>query len=118
AELSYKEGIINYFSYPQYDNQYFLMRLYINLARLFSKIGQPDSCVHYASLAFQKSLRRGFLDYELSASKILADVYESRKAPDSVVKYLRRMIAANDSIFSQARLRQFQSIGFAEEQRQ
>jgi two-component system, NtrC family, sensor kinase len=118
AEASYKEGIKYYFSYPQFDNQYFLMRLYINLANLYLKMGRADSSIRYASIAFQTSGSRDFLHYELSASKILSDAFGSKKEPDSVVKYLRRMIAINDKIFGQSRLRQFQSIGFAEEQRQ
>ena len=37
---------------------------------------------------------------------------------DSVVKYLERSVAANDSILSPTRVSKFQSIGFLEEQRQ
>jgi signal transduction histidine kinase len=118
AELTYKDGIANYFSYPHGDNQYYLMRLYINLANLYTKTGKIDSSIRYARLAFQTSEKDDFLDYKLSAAKILAQDYEANKKQDSLVKYMRQIIVTNDSVFSQARLRQFQSLEFSEKQRQ
>ncbi len=101
----------------EHDNQYFLMRLYINFSRFFLKIDKLDSSIHYASIAYQTSHRNSFFHYELDAAKLIVQLYEFEKKPDSVVKYMKLMIAANDSVFSQVRIRKFQSIEYSEEQR-
>ncbi|MFI5155741.1 MAG: sensor histidine kinase, partial [Chitinophagales bacterium] len=69
-------------------------------------------------LAFQTCMEYNYMHYEMQAAKILWQVYESEKKPDSVVKYLKAMMTANDSVFSQVKLLHFQSITYSEEQRQ
>ena len=118
AVSSYRHGIDYYTLKPQNDNGYYLMRLYISLASLFAKMGKGDSCVHYAELAYQISRNNQFTHYELQSSKILWKYYESKNSPDSVVKYLKAAMEANDSVFSQGRMRQIQALNFSEEQRQ
>lgn len=100
------------------DNNYYINRVYNNLAALHLKMGHPDSSIYYGKLALSQSQRYNYRPYERDASKILSQVYEMKHEQDSVVKYLKIMIAANDSVFSQSRLKQFQNIGFSEEQRQ
>ena len=118
AEAYYRQGIRNYFSITQHENQYFLMRLYIGLANLFLNTARYDSSIYYANLAYGTSEKNGFFHYQLNSAKILARNYELTDKPDSTVKYLHQIIKTNDIIFSQARLRQFQLIGFSEQQRQ
>ncbi|MFI5153643.1 MAG: sensor histidine kinase, partial [Chitinophagales bacterium] len=72
----------------------------------------------YANKALANSQRSNFLHYELGAAKILGQNYTSLHQSDSVVKFLRMTISTNDSIFNQSKLRQFQFVGFSEEQRQ
>ncbi len=117
ARNYYVEGIRSYFHHPRYANAYFLMRLYISYSRFFLHEGETDSSMHYASLAYHISHQNNFPHYELDAAKLIVQLYESRKKPDSVVKYMSLMIAANDSIFSQTRIRKFQAVEYTEEQR-
>jgi len=117
ARKYYVAGIRNYKYHPNSDNQYFLMRLYINYSRFFLNEGEKDSSLYYASLAYHISHQNDFPHYELDAAKVIVQLYESQKKPDSVVKYLSLMIAANDSIFSQTRIRKFQAVENTEEQR-
>jgi signal transduction histidine kinase len=112
-----KQGLDHYLLYERYDNRYFLNRLYINYARLMNNMGRTDSAIYYAGLSARNSQDHNFLQYELEATRFLAQMYESRRQPDSAVKYYRLMIAANDSVYSQTRIRQFQSVALSEEQR-
>ncbi|PWU22616.1 hypothetical protein C5B42_05575 [Candidatus Cerribacteria bacterium 'Amazon FNV 2010 28 9'] len=94
------------------------MRNYISLARILLNAGKTDSCIYYTGLAFQTSRKNNFLHYELNAAKLLAQAYQVKKMADSGVRYLTIAMIINDSIFSQARLRQFQAISFSEQQRE
>jgi signal transduction histidine kinase len=114
---NYKEGIRNYFSFPQYQNKYWLMRLCINLANLFFRTRQYDSSIFYANLAYQTSEKNGFIHYQLNSANILAQNYELKNMPDSTIKYLHQVIKTNGNIFSQDSIRKFQLIGFSEQQR-
>jgi two-component system NtrC family sensor kinase len=107
VELSERDG-----------DTYFRARLYNNLANLFDKLGKPDSCIYFAQEALQISQINKYLNYKLNSAKILARVYESQDKVDSVVKYLKMTMATTDSIFGQEKIRQFQTMGFIEEQRQ
>jgi two-component system, NtrC family, sensor kinase len=117
ARKYYIEGISTYNYHPNPDNQYFLMRLYINYSRFFLNEGEKDSSLYYSSLAFHISHQNNFPHYELDAAKLIVHLYESQKKPDSVVKYLSLMMAVNDSMFSQSRIRKFQAVEYTEEQR-
>jgi signal transduction histidine kinase len=118
AEASYRKGIYLYEHRPQHDNQYYKIRLYISMAQLFLRVGKGDSCTHYARLAYEISHRNEFIHYELESANVLSKYYESQRQSDSVVKYLNAAIVANDSVFSQARMRHVQSLNLSEEQRQ
>ncbi len=118
AEAYYMEGIRFYLQKPRRDRGYYLMRLYISLAQHFRKSGSMDSCIYYASLAYETCKKNQFTHYALQSANVLWQAFESEHKPDSVVKYLMAMKVANDSIFSQSKLRQFQSIDYSEEQRQ
>ena len=118
AEAYYREGIRTYIQKPRPDRGYYLMRLYISLAQHFQKSGNLDSCIYYASLAYETCKKNQFTHYALQSANVLWKAFESKQKPDSVVKYLKAMMVANDSIFSQTKLRQFQSINYSEEQRQ
>ena len=102
----------------EHDNNYYLNRVYNNLAALHYKMGNTDSGIYYGNLGLSESQRFHYRPYERDAAKILSEIYESGRKQDSVVKYMKIMVAANDSVFSQSRQKQFQNIGFSEEQRQ
>src|SRR6266498_5247445 len=56
--------------------------------------------------------------YAFNVGEILAKLYESRHKPDSALKYMKVMLAAKDSIFSQTKMQQFQLLIFDNEQKQ
>lgn len=113
-----EDAIATYPHEQNQDHEYFHAGIYISMANLLFKTGQYDSSIYYASLALQITQKNKFLHNDRDESKILAQDYKLLHKSDSVVRYLERSVAANDSIFSQSRVRQFQSIGFSEEQRQ
>ena len=100
------------------NNAYFQARNFINLAALFNKINRNDSAIYYAGIAVELSQQHNFAEFILNASKILTNTYESENKPDSSLKYLKLMIAAKDSVFSQSKVQQFQQSTFNEIQRQ
>ena len=102
----------------RYNAPYLSARAYRDYARLFFKSGQPDSCIRYANLALAICLKYNFGDYASDVCKVLVDLYQSKKVPDSALKYLQAMVAAKDTIFSQTRASQFLLIGFDEKQHQ
>ncbi len=100
------------------NNAYFQARNFINLATLFNKINLNDSAIYYAGIAVELSQRHNFAEFILNAAKVLTDTYESENKPDSSLKYLKIMIAAKDSVFSQSKVQQFQQSTFNEIQQQ
>ena len=58
-----------------------------------------------------------FGEYAADASKILAKIYGTQLKTDSSLKYLKIMVAARDSVFSQSRGQQFQQFACNEVQR-
>jgi signal transduction histidine kinase len=93
-------------------------RLFNNFARFFKKTGHPDSCIYYSGLALQICRNHTFGEHATDAARLLAQTYELMQKPDSALKYLKIMVAAKDTIFSQAKLQQIQLLNFDEVQRQ
>ncbi len=54
----------------------------------------------------------------MRASSLLTQIYETQNNTDSTLKYMKIMLAIKDSVFSQAKMQQFQLIAFDEQQRQ
>ena len=102
----------------RYNNLYFKARNYNNLAALFNKMNNADSSIYYARLSLSLCLDHEFAEFTRDASLILSQVYQSNHQPDSALKYLRLMVAANDSVFSQAKGQQYQHYIFKDAQRQ
>jgi len=99
------------------NNIYLQARLYNNLANFFYKSGNLDSSIYFAGVSLQICLRYNFGEFTLDASKILMKSFEARDQPDSALKYVKLMLNAKDSIFSQARTQQALLLDFDEKQR-
>ncbi|HMH34134.1 MAG TPA: ATP-binding protein, partial [Puia sp.] len=99
------------------NNIYLQARLYNNLANFFYQMGSLDSSIYFAGLSLQSCQQYHFGEFALDASKILMRSFESRNQPDSALKYVKVMLAAKDSIFSQARTQQTLLLDFNEKQR-
>jgi len=101
-----------------YNNVYIQARIYRDMARLFNKMGVTDSCLHYAQLALQLCHQYNFGDYGSQVGQILSNLYESQHKPDSALKYMKITQAAKDSIFSPAKMQQFQLLLSKADQKQ
>jgi two-component system, NtrC family, sensor kinase len=95
-----------------YNNVYFQVRNYNNLATLFDKTNQADSCIFYASTSLRLCLKHHFVDFAYEASRLLSKTYESAGKPDSTLKYIKIMLVAKDSVFSQSKGQQFRQVKF------
>ena len=101
-----------------FDNLYFQTRNYNNLAGLFEKTNQKDSCIYFAGISLEISQEHNFADYKYEASSLLTRIYESENKTDSTLKYLKIGMAAKDSVYSQSKVLQYQQYAFNEIQRQ
>ena len=99
------------------DDQGFC-EIYLGMAKIFLQRHQSDSCLYYAKLSFTTAKNSGFIDYLLDASKFLAEYYKSVRNVDSAFVYLSATIAAKDSLFSQQKANQIQSMTYDEGIRQ
>ncbi|HET7002196.1 MAG TPA: ATP-binding protein [Puia sp.] len=95
-----------------YNNTYFEVRNYNNLATLFNKTNERDSCIYYAGKSLLLSQQHHFAESTYDASNLLTKTYESVGKPDSTLKYIKIMLAAKDSVFSQAKGQQFRQLAF------
>jgi two-component system, NtrC family, sensor kinase len=115
AEEYFKSGVLQS---DAFNNTYFKARNYNLLARLFIKTGYQDSSLYYARISLKLCLEHNFADFTLDASSILAQVYGSQHDPDSTLKYMKIMLVAKDSVYSQAKGQQYQQYIFNEEKQQ
>ncbi len=99
------------------NNVYLLARNYNNLAGLFAKTDQKDSCIYYANISLNICQQHNFGEFAYDASRILTDIYGRGVNADSTLKYMKIMVAAKDTVFSQAKGQQFQELAFKEVQR-
>ena len=114
AELLFRHAIDQS---RQFDNAYFEAQNYNSLATLFAKTNARDSSIRYAHKALQLCLAHHYTEFTQTASRILAAAYDKENKADSSLKYTRIMLAAKDSLFSQAKVRQFQQAAFNDSQR-
>ncbi|MGN6398849.1 MAG: tetratricopeptide repeat-containing sensor histidine kinase [Flavisolibacter sp.] len=95
-----------------------LCETYLGMAKLFQKAGEADSCLYYAKRSLAIAQNVGFLNNVLSATDFLTGYYTSIHNVDSAFVYQSAAIAAKDSLFSQEKQRQLQSLAFDEANRQ
>jgi two-component system, NtrC family, sensor kinase len=102
----------------QFRNIWFQTRNYNNLATMFNRMNQKDSCIYYAGISLKLCEDHNFAGFLVVASQLLNKAYESEGKSDSALKYLNIWVAAKDSVFSQSKVQQFQLTNFNEIQRQ
>ena len=115
AEELFRQGISQS---SEYENIYFEARNYNNLASVFAKENLRDSCIYYARIGLELCRDHNFGEFTLDASTLLTHSYELEGNSDSTLKYMRIMLAAKDSVFSQSKGQQFRQFAFDEIQRQ
>ena len=99
------------------NNDLRLSQTFLAVAKVFQKLAQRDSVVFYAGQSLQVSRQKGFIKEVRDAARFLSYYYRKFNA-DSAFYYQDISRAANDSIFSQQKQRQFQSLAFDEKLRQ
>jgi signal transduction histidine kinase len=92
--------------------------IYLGMAKVFSKERQTDSAIHYSKEALQIATAGNFLFEVQQASEMLAEIYKSKYQGDSTLRYMQLSTDAKDSLFSQEKMKQFQSFAFNEKLRQ
>ncbi len=95
-----------------------LSETFLDIAKLFEKISQKDSILFYARQSLLLAKKDGFLKQVRDAGRFLSSYYRNMRIQDSAYFYQDITKAANDSLFSQQKQRQFQSLGFDEKLRQ
>ncbi len=98
-------------NYPQAQS-------YLGLATLFREEGQKDSCIFYAQKSLQLSRDYNIASYAIKGYEFLTEMYEMQKEPDSTLKYMKLMVAQKETVFSQAKVQQYEMLLFDEDQRQ
>jgi tetratricopeptide (TPR) repeat protein len=94
-----------------------LSETFLNLAKVFQKINQTDSVLFYAKQSLLLAQEKGFTPEVRNAARFLSLYYRKVNA-DSAFFYQDISRAANDSLFSKQKQRQFQSLAFDEKLRQ
>ncbi|MDQ6756155.1 MAG: hypothetical protein M3004_04385, partial [Bacteroidota bacterium] len=94
-----------------------LSQTYLNLAKVFQKTNQTDSVLFYAKQSLLLARERGFTPEVRNAARFLSYYYRKVSA-DSAFFYQDISKAANDSLFSQQKQKQFQTLAFDEKLRQ
>jgi LytS/YehU family sensor histidine kinase len=87
------------------------------MASIFKKIRMEDSAIYYSKRAITEGLDPYFPSAVVESSKLLTDIYKSRDMIDSAFIYQELMLAAKDSLFSQEKVKQMQSLSFSEQLR-
>ncbi len=115
AMLDYRVGN---FYFRQTNNDEGFSEGCLGIAKIFLKWNNIDSSLYYARLAFAAAQAAGFTDKVRDASLFLAKYYKGVRNVDSAYAYQSAMIAANDSLFSQEKASQIQSMTYDENMRQ
>jgi tetratricopeptide (TPR) repeat protein len=115
AKNHYRTAIANSM---EIQANYSLARSYLGLAALFREEGQKDSCIFYAQKSLQLSRDYNLASYAIKGYEFLTEMYEMQKEPDSTLKYMKLMVAQKDTVFSQAKVQQYEMLLFDEDQRQ
>lgn len=87
---------------------------YLGLASLYEKTGQLDSSLYYARLCLAKVSQTGLYNARKKVIPIFTSVFEKMHNADSALFYMKLDKAVNDSMFSQQKLSQLQSLAFNE----
>jgi len=90
----------------------------MGMANLFQNDGQHDSAFIYASQSFLSAKENGFTQEVHDASDFLSNYYRNKRNLDSAFYYQDISKSAYDSLFSQQKVMQLQSLAFDERIRQ
>ena len=100
--------------------QHFLdmMDDYTGMSKIFHVLGHDDSAIYYSTRVLHNYTLVAYPAAKLKAATILANIYESRNATDSALKYLHVATGLKDSLFSRDKMLAIQQTAFNERQKQ
>lgn len=115
AMVYYKSSV-----YHDQESEFYagLSTNYLGIATVFLKQKRTDSCLYYAKLSYNIGKDRAFTGQVLYASQFLANYYDSVRNIDSAYVYLSAAVEADDSLYSQQKANQLQSMTYDETVRQ
>ncbi len=95
-----------------------LSETYIGMAKLFKLSGKKDSAFYYARRSFESAKTVSGYKKMMLASEFLASAYEEVNNTDSAFRYFKVLMATKDTLFSEEKIKEVQSISFTEQLRQ
>ncbi len=90
----------------------------LGMAKIFQQMDQNDSALYYAKRSMSIAQNAGFMMRVMYASNFLAEYYKKYHDVDSAYAYMSATITAKDSLYSQEKSRELQSLSFDETMRQ
>ena len=97
---------------------YALAAVYLGLAELARTAGYPDSAFYYGRRALAAGQQYHYPANVLDASEYLSHAYAARHDSASAFRYLALANTTRDSLYSQAKTIQMQTLDFSERMRQ
>ncbi|HWB24805.1 MAG TPA: tetratricopeptide repeat protein [Chitinophagaceae bacterium] len=102
----------------QNGNASFLCESYQGIATIFNEMKKPDSAIFYGKAALSIAENRDFGKKYLVSCQLLTSIYKGNMQADSALFYQTKMLVMKDSIYSQEKVRQVESLTLAEQLRQ
>lgn len=106
---------------PHAKTFYFYINMvddYTGMAAVFKMLGRRDSAEWYARKVIDERIARAYPVAMLKATEALAEIYESKKQPDSALKYLRLTLGLKDSLFAREKMLEIQHTAFKAQEKQ
>ena len=91
---------------------------YLGMAKVYHALNNKDSSIFYAKKSLSTANSQKFIKYIFDASTFISQYYYANHQIDSAFAYQQTMIAANDSLFSQEKVKQLQMLTINESLRQ
>ena len=99
-------------------NHYFISSVQAGLAGVFDSTGRIDSAFYYARASYQHAKEMGSPDLITYPARHLVALFRKDHQPDSALFYQDLVMDLKDTLFSQQKAKQIQSLTFSEELRQ
>ena len=90
---------------------------YFEMAEIFKKTNQPDSCLFYAQKSLKVSEETNNIQSIYGSSSLLSDLYNKTDIQKSY-QFYKQATAAKDSMFNQQKAKQIENVSFVENLRQ
>ncbi|MEP6677125.1 MAG: ATP-binding protein [Ferruginibacter sp.] len=111
AEAYFRQGIE---LGKKYNSIFYVAAINNDLGDFFADKGLRDSAIQYLHQCLFLSQQYHYKIFEMFSSNSLYSLYDS-VSTDSTLKYMRIYVAVKDEIFSQEKMKQFETASFEEE---